>query len=350
MPDLTRYARWRRLWRRWWRRWWRANQRNFGRVGRWLNSHLIWILSWLALVVLVVKFVRSYLDPASKPSHQLVLLGLILAAAALAQSGNDLLKRLTKVGPVELRAAEFVERRFYRIFDELKELPLLETDVEVALSKSLLYEYEKANGYVAHLEWSASTNKAMQDEKVYDLILKMSYVALSQKDWVRTVDRLELLLRISSGKFKPAEAHYRCGLAYKNWAFEDERRREELFEQAHDHLRLAVKENPLHWLGYFHLAYVQVDLGMPEQARQNNEKALEIRPDYAPAKLNLVVCYVLLTNLDAALKELKLIVPSDMSVEKVIKEAFADEELGPLLRDEKRGPEAKLFLESFGFQ
>ncbi len=150
------------------------------------------------------------------------------------------------------------------------------------------------------------------------------------------------------GKFKPAEAHYRCGLAYLYWVQASQGRADEdLFRQAQDHLCEAVKANPYHWGAYFNLAYVQVELGMYELARQNNEKAIEIRPGYAPAKYNLAVCWIKLGNLDAALKELKSIEPEDENAERIIKTASAEDDLKPLLRDGERGPETRRLLEAF---
>ncbi|MCP4663798.1 MAG: tetratricopeptide repeat protein [bacterium] len=153
------------------------------------------------------------------------------------------------------------------------------------------------------------------------------------------------------GKFKPAEAHYRCGLAYSYWAQSSQGgAAEALFRQAQDHLWEAVTAEPYHWAAYFNLAYVQVNLEMYQLARQNNEKAIEIRPGYAPAKYNLTICWIKLGNLDAALKELKSIEPEDESAERVIKTGSEDGDLKPLLRDGECGPEARRFLEAFNNQ
>jgi hypothetical protein len=57
-----------------------------------------------------------------------------------------------------------------------------------------------------------------RSERFYDLLFKMGAIALMCDFLTRAVDRLELLLRISEGKFKGAEAHYRCGIAYRKLA------------------------------------------------------------------------------------------------------------------------------------
>lgn len=316
------------------------------KTARWLNGHLVKLLSWLALPILVVEFIRSYFDANSQPNHRLILFGLILAAAVVAQYGTDLLGRLKKVGPVE-----FVEERFERFVPNLKLIPTLDLDQpesQELLTQELLYEYHKADLYVTHLEWSGLKDEVIQSERLHDLLFKMSVVSLYQEDWVRVADRLEFLLEISGGKFKAAEVHYRCGVAYRKWAESSQgRQREEFFQQAHRHLWKAVNQDPHHWQAYFNLANVQFDLGFYELARQSNEKVIEIRPDSADAKYNLAICYILLGNRDAALERLESIKTGDEGREGVIDWAPQDEELTPLLGDPELGPKARLFLESF---
>lgn len=325
----------------------------------WLDAHLSRILLLLAFLSLTILLAWDYLEAENKLSNQqLILVGLILATAVLAQFGNDLLPMLKKVGPVE-----FMDRQSHQLERELKGFGKFVDDLpsERSPSPQLLLDYQKADRYVTFLEHSGRVKEKVTDERLFHLLFNISRVALQLGDWARVVDRLDLLRRVSNGEFKPAETRYRCGLAHLEWAraSDEEKDGESHFDLAQSQFLEAVRLAPNYWEAYFNLAYVQVDLKMYEKARQNNLKALEIRKELAPAKYNLAICHVKLSklthrdrdrdyHLDKALKRLTSILPNDLAAERTIIEARKDEELKDLLRDEKRGPQAYKFLYDFG--
>ena len=325
------------------------------RKGRWVFNHLVQILALVALVFLIKELHGSLTgnfqtpgeDPSRNHIYHLYLLGLILIAAVLTQARGSILSRLKKVGPVE-----FVEERYAALVPELTEVP--EFDLEGSrppLPQELHLEYHKADRYLTHLEWAEPEDKMPRTDRFYDLLHKTSAVALWKGEWANAADRLELLLRISDGKFKPAVSHFRCGHAYRYGAKESQgatRREKDIFHKrlttAADHFRRAAKENPLFAAAYFWLAYVQVDLKSYDQAVDNNEKAINCRSDYAPAKYNQAICHVFREDLEAAIMSLRRIKPGDSGLRKLTRDSYTDTEIAPLLRDPKHGTEAKRIL------
>ena len=361
--------------------WIRSRVRGFWRrsyrFGRWLFNHLVQILALAALPFLIIELVRSLrpgtsafgrapalgsVPPSSQGAqgaqgalgaeltHLSVLLALILLAAVLTQVRGSLFSRLKKVGPVE-----FVEERYAALVPELDKLPnRFHLDgSKQRLSQEVLLEYRKADRYLTHLEWSEPEDKMPRTDRFYDLLFKMSAIALMKREWVYAADRLELLLRISDGKFRPGVTHLRCGHAYYRYWTETRKgntphekdHRENLIWKAAEHYRKAVKEDPFRAEAYFWLAFVQVDLKMIDHAIENNKKAIRCRSDSAGAKYNLAVCHVLREDYDAAIASLRLIEPDDDDRRRVIADSHEDEEIAPLLRDQKHGAEARRILE-----
>ncbi len=59
------------------------------------------------------------------------------------------------------------------------------------------------------------------------------------------------------------------------------------FDQAARAFRSVLRLDPKHYKALTGLGRCLVELGMPEEARKCFEKALEINPDYAQARVNL---------------------------------------------------------------
>ena len=338
-----------------------GEQRTSNQPGRWkllgkfCQEHLVQLLSWIALPILVMAFGWRVLDPNSDPTHLLILLGLILAAAILAQFGNEMLSRLSKVGPVE-----FVQRLSEEMRPEFKNLDagpraLVEKSLNPERPKlpaKLLYEYEKADDYICFNEWSNRLKKPPRSEKFLELLLKCSYVALYQGEWPRAMDRLQLLTRLSEGKYKAAEVNYRLGLTYlaRAEAARNTDPNDSVYacKQSQHFFAKTLEEDPHHWRACFNLAYVQVDLNSFEVARKNNLKTLDLRYGYAPAKYNLAICHIKLGDLEEALNALYTLSPSDERIEIINERVWTDEEVRPLLNHPTLGSQARRVLAGLG--
>ena len=321
---------------------------SLSRVGSWCSDHLIQLIAYLALPVMLGLLLRSLYDSKGEPEYQIVLFGAILATATLAQYGPDLMHRLSKVGPVE-----FLRKRSAGISLEFQNIFNPHTGAKEFSGKEL-YEYEKADLYINHLEWQGLTSEPTDNEDLFELLFRICYVALLQKHWLRAIDRSELLLRLSDNQFKAAKVHYWCGCAYLGWAQKIQgTEREEAFKNSLDHFVQALKEDPHHWPACFYLAYVQVDLEMYELARKNNKRTLEMRSGYALAKYNLAICHIKLSQqeidpdhqLKLALDKLHLLKAHDEKVEDVANGALQDDELEPLLEHPTFGLAARECLE-----
>lgn len=200
---------------------------------------------------------------------------------------------------------------------------------------------------VTHLEWSGVQSEIEANERLHSLLLKLAAIAMIEGDWIRAVDRLELLLKISAGKFRPAEAHFRCGYAYSRLATDSQgKQREEFLEVAQEHLWRASKENPHDEKIVFYLANVQLELGKWGLARENYERAIKIQPDYARAKYNLAICRLKLEGAKTAFEGLQSIRAEDRDAAYLGKRGLEDDDLKPLLDDPEHGASARLFLSS----
>lgn len=337
------------------------------KLSRWLNDHLVQMVAWtlmLALGVLLMSRIekaRETSDSLNASIKELVLLGLVVGLAVLAQLGHRLLHRLKKVGPVE-----FIERRYDQIAPELPEILVDLDGPKPPLSAKLLWEYEKAEIYVTHLEWAGLEGSGVAgNERFHDLLFKMSAIALMRDYLPRAVDRLELLLKISEGEFKCADAHYRCGIAYRKLATKEEdqeklyRERQqkkeeehhrmeklELCQKAQTHLRKASEEDPYLHQAFFNLAFVQFVLREYPLAIANNEATLEILPRYALANYNLAICHIKMEQMKEARNAVKRIRADDKGARAVHDDALHDGDFARLLADPIWGREVREHLET----
>lgn len=337
-----------------------------GRPLRWLYDHLAQLVALALMLALLVRFGAVYLarwNDENLDAHSLkdlVLLGLVVGLAVLAQLGHRLLHRLKKVGPVE-----FIEQRYDQIAPELPDVVVELDGPRPPLPAKLLWEYEKAEVYVTHIEWSdLEVSAVIRKERFHDLLFKMGAISLMCDYLARAVDRLELLLKISAGEYKCAETHYRCGIAYRMLGSKEEakemqarkngdRKNEdwhrqekmELYRKAQDYLRKAGEEDPYHYQAYVNLAYVQALLKEYSLAIENNEAAIKIFPGFAPAEYNRAICYLKLDQEEKALKAIESIKKDDEGAREVLITAFRDVDLLPLLFDPHHGEDAWKHLE-----
>jgi tetratricopeptide (TPR) repeat protein len=325
-----------------------------------LKSHLVQVLASALTLSFAVLLARSYLDHFEDQAYglsrdDLVLVGVVVGLAILAQSGHDLLLRLKKVGPVE-----FIERRSGQIIPELEGLgptyDVMRGDPK-RLSKTLVWQYEKTETYLTHLEWSGlGASGLSRNRKLHELIFRMTSVAMIRGHWERVIDRLELLLDISEGQFKAAEAHYRCGSSCLRLAEEmtpadgqqedraKKEEREHLLQKAQDHLSKATKEDPHLYRGFFILASVQFHLQAYPLAVESNDMAIRLFDAYAAAKVNLAICHVKRGQLGQAWKALESIKKSDEHARERCRGALAEKDLSPLFEDPELGPMARQHL------
>ena len=337
---------------------WRTSRRWARRLGtvlrkwiRWPFDHLVQLVALPLLVglgILLGKRIQAQMAPGAPDVSlkDLVLLGLVVGLAVLAQAGHRLLHRLKKVGPVE-----FLDQQYERIVPELEGIEWegeLVDSIE-RLSLRLLWEYEKAESFVTHLEGSGlGASGLAHSEKLHNLLFKLAKIAMMRGHWARLVDRTELLLKITDGKYKTARTHFRCGLGYRKLAAEETEwaktekppkaqehlnNAKELLLKAQDHLWRAAEGNPHSYRACWDLGIVQFHLGEYPLAIESNKKAIHIFPRYAKAKYNLALCYWMNKQKKDAAAAILDIYPDDKDAQEIGKFGQSDEDLSGLRSD-----------------
>ncbi len=190
---------------------------SLGRLWRIVKGSMVTLVSLPILAWLLVQFWGDGgLHLAASADRRLVeLLVLILGFAIVVQTGNDLLGRLRKAGPLEFAEKE-ARATLPRLVDLVNRLPkephtLVVADQPSKLSSAELYYFEKANSLVSYLEWSQVDLEKSQE--LQELVSRIGLIALDQANFVLAIDRFEYLLAASRGAYRPFEIRHRLALA-----------------------------------------------------------------------------------------------------------------------------------------
>ncbi len=318
-----------------------------GRAVRWLQGHLTHIVSWLGLLIVVGFlliellgiFIPSLTASAPDPKRIGTLFLILVAAAALGQLGPDLLKKIKKVGPVEFfdkSSVQFLEKLASIDLDEYIGVRSEAGVRRKELSEKQAYEFRQADLYLSSLEFSGLDKELnlSQDERYHRLLLKVGTIASMRKEWAGAVARLEKLIELTGGRYRPLDTHHVCGMAYLGWALAEpeDRDRAHWLEMARQRLEKATESHKGFALPYFWLAFVQDEMGFLDTAIQSNREALRVRP-LAGAKYNIAISLVKKGQLEAACQQLETLEVEDENVEEVKALGRTDKDLEPLRKD-----------------
>lgn len=292
----------------------------------------------LAFLPAVALLVLALMVPAlwrelqkAEPQAALVtaLVSLILVAAVAAQLGGALLGRLKKLGPLELFGRELssLVATLDRIDPQLK----LSTG-QGPLPPDVAFSYRELDRFVSQLEFSNQPLEGRYRERFYRLLRTVAGAAMRQEEWWKARARLELLVRLSDGKYQPGKIFYDLGIACMQCALstQDEKKAEEDLREAARHLRRARELTPLDYKPHFFLGFVLAQLELYERAVEAIDGALELQPRLAQAKYNKAVCQVKLGSLGLAYSTLRTIEDGDEGADRAGREGLSDPELAEL--------------------
>jgi tetratricopeptide (TPR) repeat protein len=282
------------------------------RARRALASGVFTLVSWVLLGLLLATLVSELLK--DKPDVKLVtaLAAFILVSALFAQHGSAILPRVKKLGPVEL-----FEESLPSLLSALDKVSvrLVIKDgkfVPGQLTPEELYHYREWDLYLSLFElWGMDPGKIKPKERYLDLLTYVASVAFVGNDWPRATARFERLFELSGWTYRELDVEYNIGLTYYHWgreSLERVERRDDYYRKSAANFERVIGRDKTHYLARYYLAYIHDDWGNDGLALKLNSEALEIRPKFAPARVNAAISYVRLTQLGKAydmLAELK---------------------------------------------
>jgi len=322
-----------------------AFRRPIGRVLAKLGRHLFQAACILLFLILLVGLVDELLGPAPDTKAAAALGATLLVLAFGAQSGQHLLTRIKKIGPLEL-----FELRASEIIEVVREV-LDEVDVEIgnaALTPRAQQAYGRTLALVRHVEFSGATPTSDRELKRYgDLLLKCAQLAGVKGDWwvaqwalLRVRSLLGKRFEATKVAYNLGKACYRCASSVADG--QDLRRR------ALANFARATRLDPFDAESHFWLAFVQHDLGMFGPAILTYQKVLELASGTllaTKAKYNIVASRIKQGKLDEALADLLEIKPQNQVEWNALFAATEDPDLRPLLADSRFAAQARWWLQ-----
>ena len=314
-------------------------------------------LEMVCAVLIVLLLIALGLELFGKypPDQALVvaLATLVLVSIILLSFGSDLRSRLKKLGPLELYQGE--ARSLVEDLDRYRFKVKADQRTGQLWTGRRRFQYEELDRLVSQVEFEGRAPKRTHLLRVYfDVLFQVGTAAAVQGEWARAARRLERLVDLSGGEHEPGSAYFNLGLSYVEWAKEiragdfdeidGEPSPEELWRKAVSALEQAWQHDPRDHKAPYWLAFALDELKQYGAAIKANDAALEIRPQFAPAKYNAAVSSVKLKRHRAAFERLKDISRDDELGEEACRQALKDEELDPLLNS-LIGPEVRKFLE-----
>jgi tetratricopeptide (TPR) repeat protein len=272
---------------------------------------------------------------------------LTVVAALFACFGVEMIKRLKKLGPLELFAE--ANTLIARLASILREAPEMEgTDPlssERRLSLREQYHYRQADLYVSQIDFTgADLTDAKHKRKYCELLLSVAYTAHRQGDWVRAVEIAKKLEEVDEA-FRIDERLGVMAGAHFTWADalsgdEDRRERRDLFAKAWDSCQRLVGKGTATASIYFASGYIEHEFGDYEKALRSYESALREQPRFAPAKYNKAISCMKLHRMQEALYLLQSIdAEGDLGGQEVLDYAPRDKELQQILLERDKGPD-----------
>jgi len=272
------------------------------------------------------------------------LVVLLLLVAFCVQVGPGLVNRLKKLGPLELfeqtsGAIESLLAFFDKLDLQLHDLRLNLDDGEVSprgqeLSPSDRFAYEQADLFLVMIEHSGVELTTRQEQRYFKVMRVIGVTALGHRDWPRAIARFECLRRASKGLYEPFDVAQLLGCSYFIAALaEQDERREKFLEDAADCFRSGVDLDSCQAVAFYRLGVVEHLLGNYRSAIDANQRVLQIRPQFAPARYNLAVSYFKARERDQALTALADISRRDEGIAKVREVAVTDPEIADLRSD-----------------
>jgi tetratricopeptide (TPR) repeat protein len=300
----------------------------------------------LLFLVLLPRLGDDLLDSGHDSKDIAALAGILIVLALGAHSGQRLLARLKKIGPLEL-----FEQKAPELIGLLKEM-IEKMDIEMnsvlrtatrVLSTRALYAYRRAHDLIQYVEHSGTVPSTGSELKYYcDLLLKYSQLATGNLDWWAARWALSRIKELNGENFEPFKVAYNLGRAYDGCAdsIADEKEGRNFKRQALACYAKAAKLDRFDSNALFFMAYVQDDLEMFDYAIANNRKVLKLRDrgrQAVAAHYNIAISLIKKNEIADAWAELQQIVPRDDQERRFLLQAWDDKELLPLLRDPRYG-------------
>ncbi len=320
--------------------WIRRAARAAAHALRWLFFTAVWLGVLLAGLELLVK---QLLAPKPEAGAITAAGVLVLIAALFARHGEDIAKRIKKIGPIEL--FEEVQEALGTLDEIGARVPetVISDDERtldlrpVELSVEERFSFQQGELYAATLmALGKEPTRTEIRQKYFGLLFKVGACAFGQTEWPRAVARLGRLDDLSGGAFQAHEVRFYLGVAHCYWAIATEKpaERQRLFGKARDLLYGLARRSDPRFRTYFFLAYAEDELGFWYEAVRHNREALKRRPRFAPAKYNLAVSYLKLDAGREALRALESIRATDREVDKT-RIWKTDPDLLPRMTDER---------------
>ncbi|HVT58381.1 MAG TPA: hypothetical protein VHR45_08270 [Thermoanaerobaculia bacterium] len=313
-----------------------------------LGAHGTQLIAFALLLPLLVIFFKEAVAQKRDAKNLAELAAVVLVLAVLASSGQILLSRLKKLGPLEL-----FEKHASGLAGHLKELAkeVLEAQKN-PFSPSSEDTYRRSELLIWMVEFNLSAEEIKDASKqgLPDLLYWTGLFAVLRRNWPAATTRLERLrwllgeaddrdeitnnlpykLALNLGKaflgrVQDAREHPERAL--------DPREAEESLYKSLAHFARAVNKDPYSYIALYNRAFVEDELRMFERAIASNRAALELRPDHARAKYNIAVSLIKMEGLKAATRSLVRIKRSDLDGEEMLKLSKTDQDLEPLFHD-----------------
>lgn len=330
----------------------RSTWRLLGRLSRLVEETVFKALSALVALAALAIIGKELLVLREPHAAEITAAGVITVVAALFSCfGVDLIRRLKKLGPLEL---------FEGVSTFLSQLPTIAADtprrmknVEVSfraqgaiemaskLDRREEFHYRQADLLLSQIDFMDAIPKDGKHKRKYcKLLLDVAYCAFLQRDWVRAIERAYKLEEVAED-FKPEERLTMIGASYFWWGVslspgpEDLLERRDLFANAEDAFQRLIRRGVVTAFTYFGLGYIQFEFGKYELAVESNGRALRENPRFAAAKYNAAISYMKLGKMKKSYGALLTIVPSDDDAEEVLEHAKEDDELQQLLTESR---------------
>ncbi len=314
---------------------------------RWCRDRLVSCVAAIVLALSVIALVKELLGQEEVNTARVVSLAVLaLLASMLCQHATDLIQRMKKLAWLELyeRQGGFLTALEGHSASLKAQLGKFASH---ALSRRDLHNFRRGDLFLSVLDFSGISPSTDDQRRQYtDMLWAIAHVAFSQKDWLTAEDRLQRFKSMS----KTPEDHalpYSLGLLYFSWAVDldpKDAERAAHFRTAAEHLGKATKKNPGDHEGHYYLAFVQDELGDYGAAVESNERALRIRPQYAPAKYNAAVSWLKSGDAARSFQALQRISRSDEGLDRVLATIDGDPELEGLRTDATYGPQVKALV------
>jgi tetratricopeptide (TPR) repeat protein len=304
---------------------------------RWLPDHVFHLVAGITLLLALLLLGREVSQPAADAARLGTLALILLVTALGSQLGPGLIYLFKKIGPIEMIEGSPASLREALANIELT-IPAEGEEVrQRLLSPSEHHAYEQADLQLSLIQFQDAVRFLTPHDKqrYWERLTQVGTAALVQGNALRAISRLRQVQEQSEGRYEGPVVTYVLGIAYLKASQEDARKKAGFLAKAAQCFRAAIQDAPDHYLAYFQLALVQFDLEEYGSAVTSNQKAIEIRPQFALAKYNLAIALDKANRFPAAWQALSSIAPGDENFDLVAKEAREDSDLAPFRADQR---------------